>query len=198
MIDTRTISVYDNQVDEYLRVINEQSDDSALIEFIKLLKPGGYVLDLGCGPAIASAVMKKNGLQPDPVDASIEMVRLANENFNIGARQGYFSDIKGSDLYDGVWANFSLLHASVSEFTSTLAKLHTALKSYGVFHLGMKIGSGSSRDKLGRYYSYYSQKQLCEHLQHAGFNVDSIVTGEGQGLAGNIEPWILIVSSKSA
>lgn len=196
MIDRQTIAVYDSQIDAYENLIKKQSEDPALLNFIEQLKPGGYILDLGCGPAIASSTMRDNGLQVDAIDASAEMVRLANEKFNIGARQAYFSDITGSDIYDGIWANFSLLHASASEFTSTLTKLYAALRSEGVLHLGMKIGSGSSRDKLGRYYSYYTEKQLRDHLNNSGFKVENVDTREGRGLAGDIEQWIFILSKK--
>ena len=59
----------------------------------------------------------------------------------------------------------------------------------------MKLGEGSGRDNLGRYYSYYSQETLVSHLQDAGFSVISMEPGEGRGLAGTIDPWLLVLSS---
>ena len=106
-----------------------------------------------------------------------------------------FSDIDSENTYDGIWANFSLLHATHSDFPSILKALHRALKPNGLFHLGMKIGEGSKRDKLDRYYSYYSQDELQHYLTEVGFVIEHIELGEDMGLAGEIEPWIAITSS---
>jgi len=105
MTDYKTISVYDSQVDNYLDIINQQPVDETLLSFISKLEPAAYVLDLGCGPAISSATMREHGLRVDPTDASMEMVKLANTTFDIGARQALFEDIDAKNTYDGVWAN---------------------------------------------------------------------------------------------
>lgn len=190
--DDKTIAVYDAQVDEYAALMNEQSADPHLLGFIEKLNHDDYVLDLGCGPALSSAVMRKHGLRVDPVDASAEMVKLANSHFDIAARQALFSDINATDTYHGVWSSFSLLHASAADFSCILLALHKALKTSGLLHLGMKLGEGERRDKLDRYYSYYSEEQLRAHLDKAGFDVLRVDLGEGLGLAGDVEPWIVL------
>jgi SAM-dependent methyltransferase len=194
MTDLKTIAAYDAQVDSYLGMIDQQPIDPQLLDFIARLKAGGFVLDLGCGPAKASAVMRDHGLRVDPIDASLEMVKLANDRFSIGARQAVFEDIKTKATYDGIWANFSLLHAAAKDLPNILKALHQALKPQGVFHLGMKTGSGSARDKLDRYYTYYSQEQLTNHLADAGFVVEHAELGEAKGLAGDMEPWVVLTS----
>lgn len=198
MTDQQTISVYDTQTDAYEDFIKRQSSDPVLLSFIARILPGGYILDLGCGPAISSKVMRNNGLRVDPVDASAGMVRMANQKFDIGARQACFEDIDGIDSYDGIWANFSLLHAPAEDFGNILVALHRALKPAGIFHLGMKTGTGSKRDKLGRYYTYYSEEQLCDYLHRAGFIVEKTINREGRGLAGDVEPWIVLTCSVAA
>ena len=195
MTDQKTISAYDSQVDNYVEIIKQQPVDNTLLDFIARFEADDYVLDLGCGPAMSSATMREHGLRVDPTDASKEMVKLANATFDIGARQAQFSDIDESDVYDGVWANFSLLHASVEDFPNILVALHQALKPKGLLHLGMKIGQGAIRDKYDRYYSYYSQDELVEHLTKAGFIVENVELGEALGMAGDMEPWIAVTSS---
>lgn len=198
MTDHQTISVYDTQTDAYEDLIKRQSSDPILLKFIARIVPGGYVLDLGCGPAISSKVMRDSGLRVDPIDASVGMVRMANKKYDIGARQVYFEDINGTDIYDGIWANFSLLHASAEDFPNILIVLQHALKPAGTFHLGMKTGAGSKRDKLGRYYTYYSEQELREYLKIAGFIVEKTINREGRGLAGDVEPWITLTCSVPA
>ncbi len=194
MTDKRTITAYDSQIDNYLEILKKQPEDQRLLNFIAKFKPHDYVLDLGCGPASASMIMQEHGLRVDPVDASLEMVNLANAVFNIGARQAAFEDIDTIDTYDGVWANFSLLHATPEEFPIILAALKQALKSSGVFQLCMKAGEGSRRDKFDRLYSYYSQEELASHLGKAGFMVEKVELGEVRGMAGDIEPWIALTA----
>jgi len=194
MTDQETIVVYDSQVENYADLVNKNHIDEQLIGVIKRCKPNDYILDLGCGPAVSSATMRDHKLRVDPVDASTEMVKLANQAFKINARQAFFQDIDGINIYDGIWANFSLLHASSEELPGILALLHRSLKPGGSLHMGMKTGSGFRRDKLGRYYSYYSEHELRNLLKAAGFSVDNVETGEARGLAGDLEPWIAVTS----
>ena len=193
--DPETIAVYDNQAEDYAALAKDAPDET-LLAFIKRFKAKDYILDLGCGPADASATMRSHGLTVDPIDASIEMVRLANERYDIGARQASFSDIHSTDTYNGIWASFSLLHATTEDFPKILAALNTALKSGGWFHLAMKLGESSARDKLGRFYSYYSHEELSDYLTTAGFTIKTVQTGEAMSLAGKLEPWIMLLCFK--
>ncbi len=194
-IDQETIAVYDNQAEDYAALTKDTANET-LLAFIQRLAPKSYVLDLGCGPADASATMRCHGLEVDPVDASAEMVRLANERYDIGARQAAFSEINSADTYDGVWASFSLLHAPAEDLPTILAALNVALKPEGWFHLTMKLGKGATRDKLGRFYSYYSQEELATHLTTAAFDIKAVQTGEALSLAGVVEPWIMFTSQR--
>lgn len=192
MIDDETISAYNTQVEAYADLTKPTSPDPHLVAFMAHVKSGGHILDLGCGPANAAAEMRAHGFQVDAVDASPEMVRIANETHDIGARLASFDDIDEADAYDGIWANFSLLHAPAEDFPRHLVALYRALRPGGHFHIGMKLGTGSARDKLGRHYSYYSQPELSGLLTQAGFVIDEAFTGEIMGLAGSVEPWIAL------
>ncbi|MGI9350627.1 MAG: class I SAM-dependent DNA methyltransferase [Rhizobiaceae bacterium] len=196
MSDTETIAVYDQQVTTYANLSAEENPDSSLKNFIENLPDGGTVLDLGCGPADASVYMRENGLNPDPVDASPEMVKIANKTHNIGARLFLFEDLDSEKSYDGIWANFSLLHARKADFPNHLQRIHRALKPMGLFHIGMKLGEGERRDRLGRFYAYYSQDELQAFLVEAGFEILSSRTGEGKGLAGDVSPFAVILARK--
>lgn len=194
MADRQTIDTYDAQAGAYADLTRRDRPDPQLVDFATHLPAGGYVLDLGCGPAMASAYLRNAGFKVDPVDASSEMVRLANDTHDIGARQATFEEIEAIDAYDGVWANFSLLHARIADFPRHLAALRRALRPSGYFHIGMKLGSGEARDRLGRHYSYYSRQGLNRYLTEAGFKVIAVSTGEDAGLSGEVAPWITMMS----
>lgn len=192
MVDEQTIAVYDQEVGAYREMIGSKPTDSTLLAFIRRIRPGGFVLDLGCGPALASSIMRERGLLVDPVDASDQMVGIANSTYDIGARKATFEDIDADNAYDGIWANFSLLHVPASEFTKIVTALHFSLKPEGVFHLGMKTGTGADRDRFGRFYTYYSQAALTDILTAVGFKVETVETGEDKGLAGDVSPWVAL------
>ena len=160
------------------------------------MKKQGLVLDLGCGPGKASALMQKSGLRVDPIDASKEMVKLANNLYDLKARQAEFSDINGEDIYDGVWANFSLLHTPKNEFKFHIKALYKILKPNGFFNIGMKLGKGEKRDQIGRFYAYYTEIELTEIFRNAGLDVCETYYGEEMGLIGSIEPWIMLRLTK--
>lgn len=197
MSDRETISAYDEQAGVYANCFKRQKLAPALLAFMKQVIPGGLVLDLGCGPAQTSAELRDQGFAVDPVDASREMVRLANETYDIGARIANFDQIEAITHYDGVWANFSLLHASKEAFPRHLLAIYQSLKPGGSFHIGMKRGAGTRRDRFGRIYSYYSIDELTGLLTHAGFEIGDHTLGEEAGMAGNVEPWVIVLSKKA-
>lgn len=190
--DRETLAVYAERAEDYANLVQSEGAGKDLKAFIAALPPRAHVLDLGCGPGFASAHMAKAGLRPDPVDASPEMVALARNRFGLPARIARFDQIEGEDIYDGVWASFSLLHAPRAAFPGHLDALHKALKPGGRLYLGMKLGSGEQRDAIGRFYTFYSEDELRDHLEHAGFTVASSREGADKGLAGTIDPFIII------
>ncbi len=191
MSDRETISVYDEQAARYADLTDEaNTEDPQLTRFIQAVPKVGKVLDLGCGPGASSVIMAQAGLEVEAMDASAEMVRLASAHPGVSACQAAFSDLKDEDVYDGIWANFSLLHAKRADFPNHLAAIHRALKPKGVFYIAMKLGQGEGPDRLGRFYSYYSEEDLKTYLQEAGFTVTARRLGSGTGLDGSVSDWI--------
>ena len=197
MSDDQTIQIYNQRVGEYTKAFAPKGPDGDLQAFIDTLPTGGAVLDLGCGPATASFYMREAGLVPDPIDASVEMVQQANANYDIGARVGVFDDIAGIDKYDGVWANFSLLHAKRKDMPRHLQALHRSLKPDGILHIGLKLGSGAERDGIGRFYTYYTQPEITDLLTQAGFHVMFERQDTGVGMAGTDDPFTILRARKT-
>lgn len=196
MADHETIRIYDEKAGDYAAQFASGSPSGSLQAFMALLPEGAQVLDWGCGPAAASAHMRDAGFQPDPVDASPEMVAIAREQFGLQARCATFDAPLPQARYHGAWVNFSLLHAKRDALPGHLDQLHAALQSGGILHLGMKRGSGEHRDRFGRFYTYYETDELTGLLETAGFMVTDTQEGEEAGLAGTVDPFVLILSRK--
>lgn len=188
--DETTISVYDTKASDYAKAFPAAGDEPGLQRFMSMLPKGAVVLDLGCGPGAHAAALYAQGFKVTATDASIAMVEMARRHKGLIVRQARFSDLREQDVYDGVWANFSLLHAPRADLPDHLLRIATALRQGGIFHIGMKTGEGERRDALGRFYAFYTVDQLCELLKVAGFDVIEVVLGESAGLAGTVDPWV--------
>lgn len=196
MTDRETLSVYDTQAADYAALTTSDARDKQLAAFIADMPPGGHVLDLGCGPGQSAAEMARHGLHVTATDAAAEMVALASARKGITAYQASFDDITGDALYDGVWANFSLLHAPRTAMPRHLAAIARALKPGGRFHIGVKTGEGAKRDPLGRLYTYYTQEELTALLQEAGLTVFDSHTGTSKGLDGVMAGWVTLAARR--
>lgn len=192
MSDDTTIAVYDSKAGAFEEMAEELDCLSQVQAFADALPNGGRVLDLGCGPGIYAGWLAKAGFKVDATDASIEMVKLAVQHPGVTAWQADFSDIPETAIYDGIWANFSLLHAKRADFPHHLAQLKKAGKPGCILHLAMKIGTGEDADSLGRYYAYYGEEELVLLLAKAGFTTTKRQLGEGSGLTGTVESWISV------
>jgi ubiquinone/menaquinone biosynthesis C-methylase UbiE len=195
-LDTETIKYYDKSAESYLDKVCNTYPDSDLLSFINSIKSGGTVLDLGCGPGNSSAMMQSAGLNVHASDCSQKMVDIAKNKFNVDAIKAEFKELSEIDLYDGVWANFSLLHAPRSEMLSNLKKINRSLKKKGYLHIGLKIGNGEKRDTLGRQYTYYQPKELKSLLISAGFTINTIrLDMDGAiSMTGMIEPFMIVTA----
>ena len=108
-----------------------------------------------------------------------------------------FDDIDAEAAYDGVWANFSLLHAPRADLPRHLAALHRALRPDGLLHIGMKIGTGEGRDRLGRLYTYVTVDELRALVEEAGFDVLTTDEGDERGLAGTVDPYVTLCARRA-
>jgi SAM-dependent methyltransferase len=136
--------------------------------------------------------MARAGLIVDATDASAEMVALAGRQAGVVARQALFEEVDAEAAYDGIWANFSLLHAPRAAMPGHLARLARALKPGGLFHIGLKTGTGEKRDAIGRLYTYYTGPEITGLVEAAGFTIRETRTGRSLGLDGALADWIVI------
>lgn len=193
MTDRQTLDVYEAQAAEYERLARGEPYP-ILLAFMALLPEGALVLDLGCGPGIDAGHLAAEGFEVEAMDASESMVARASARPGVAARLGSFDDLAAEDLYHGVWAAFSLLHASRADLPRHLAAIARALKPGGILGLTLKEGTGEKRDGLGRHYTYYTEEELRLLLGDAGLTVRDVTRGEGRGLDGSLSAWISVTS----
>ncbi len=193
MSDKETLKVYAEKAQYYSDLMSASAGKDPLqAKFIAALPKGSHVLDLGCGPGHFAHFMAQSGLRVTASDAVTEMIALIPEHPSITPLQASFDEISGENLYDGIWANFSLLHAPRADMPRYLAALKAAIKPGGLFHIALKTGDKTERDGLGRKYTYFTETELTDLLSDAGFVVDSCTMGRDVGLAGTEDEWMAL------
>lgn len=192
MTDRETLEVYGAKAADYAQMVQQGGAPRDLPPFVAALPVGGKVLDWGCGAGNAAAALRDAGFAVTASDASPEFAALVSQNWGIDVRVESFDALAAEAEFDGIWASFSLLHARKSAFPGHLAQAHRALKPGGQLLLGMKLGAGEHRDTIGRFYAYYTEAELNDHLSQAGFTVTASRTGEEAGLDGVRWPFIVL------
>jgi len=193
MSDHETLAVYATQAAKYAALTDDVARGDPLLDrFIAQLPEGGLALDLGCGPGASAGRMAAADLLVDAWDPVPEMLDLAGRYSGVTARQAGFDDLTQADVYDGIWANFSMLHTPRSAWPRQLAAVARALHPGGLFHIGTKLGAGEERDTIGRLYTYVTEGELEDLLRAAGLTPEFTKRGRDKGLSGEMADWIAV------
>lgn len=178
--DKVTLDVYAKEAATYAQRAKPDRIGGFLEPFMTDLPPRAVVLDLGCGSGWASAMMQDKGFDVHALDASPEFAAIAQQKLKRPVRVMSFEGLEDRDAFDAIWASASLLHVPKAEMPALLTRLARALKPGGELLATFKAGEGEARDKLGRFYSYYSLQELKDlvasepllewhgHLQSSG------------------------------
>ena len=193
-MDNITIDIYNKNAAKYANLEIDKVSLKAYREFSRLLPKNGIVLDYGCGPGYFSKKFLADGFQVNAFDASEKMIEIASMETRVNWWLGDFKSFRATTLYDGIWANFSLLHAPKKEIFQLIRTIFKSLKPRGLFSLGLKLGIGEKRDKIGRKYSYFEEQEIRNLLSNEGFCHISHYLGEATGLDGESANFIIIIS----
>ena len=188
--DIKTLQVYETQSSKYLENVTKEHPSKTLKYFAANIPKESNVLDYGCGPGLAAEYLANLGHSVTAFDASQNMLELVPKHERIKSYQATFDAFSENGIFDGIWASFSLLHAKRRDFPHLLTSIKRALKPYGVFSIGLKLGAGEKRDKLGRRYTFVSQNELDQLLKSSGFNVFDHILGKDIGLDGVMSEWV--------
>lgn len=78
--------------------------------FLSYIKPGGSILDFGCGSGRDAAYFRERGYSVTATDGSREMCRLASEYLGMPVRVLEFNELAEVDAFDGIFASASIMH----------------------------------------------------------------------------------------
>jgi SAM-dependent methyltransferase len=137
-----------------------------LDRFLEFIPEGGSILDLGCGSGRDSEYFISMGYDVTALDGSEEMCSLASVHIGKEVLHMSFSEMDFDDVFDGVWANASLLHVPKNEMENILAKIIRSLKQDGILYMTFRYGDFEGIEEE-RYFTNYRSRELKELV--AGF-----------------------------
>ena len=176
------ITVYDSIADQYNEKIDSYAPRPEREKFISLIKPGGHILDAGCGPGRDADYFAQKKFTVTGVDLSEKLLNLARRR----TKEATFiqQDLRSlqfpDNSFDGIWACASLLHLRRTEVPGVLRRFRDVLKSSGTLFVLLKEGSGEAdvqdrlSPELSRHFVYYKPPELKSLLTDAGFRVDEM------------------------
>jgi SAM-dependent methyltransferase len=194
--DLETLGFYADQAKVYAERARG-GPSQRLGAFLERLCPAARILELGCGDGRDSEAMLALGFDVDPTDGVALMARQAEARLGRPVRVMRFDELDCTAVYDGVWANASLLHIPRPALPSVVARIYQALKPGGVHAASYKAGEAEGRDGLGRYFNYFSAEALADAYRTAAdwefLSVEKHVGGDYEG---GSRPWITITVRK--
>jgi 2-polyprenyl-3-methyl-5-hydroxy-6-metoxy-1,4-benzoquinol methylase len=162
--------------------------------FLTHVKPGGHILDAGCGSGRDSLAFLKMGYEVSSFDASQEMVRMSSELVREcggePTRLMTFQQVEDEGEYDGIWASASLLHVSSDEMDEVISKLVRALKPGGVLYASFKYGKGEV-EREGRTFTMYTEESIEKQIGgHNGLKKLDLWTTQDVRVGREHERWV--------
>ena len=183
----------------------ESADVTQLHEFLSSsLKPGGRLLELGCGSGRDAAFMVSRGFRVLATDGSASMVEqtkshhpeLAEHVVHLELPAGLSNDL---GVFDGIYAVAVLMHLSVQDIESTISAVYSLLPEKGRFAFSVPTRRDdvmtNEFDSKGRRFTALSPdgwKELCR--KHNLQVVRTMTSEDGLGRGGVV--WMNCLTEK--
>ncbi len=164
--------------------------------FLRHVKPGGKILDAGCGSGRDSLAFIQAGFLVDAFDASEEICRLTSEILRFTVECKRFEELDGDSEYDGIWACASLLHVRGKDLPDVMNRLKRLLKPDGILYASFKEGT-TEREKDGRFFHDMTEGACQKLFVDTGIDVLDMFRSQDvrEGRVG--EFWVNIIGKKS-
>ena len=173
-----TNKYYSQNAEEYFKSTVKIDTSSICEEFEKLVKnyagkSSPLILDAGCGSGRDAHYFKTKKFTVVGMDFSIELLKLSKSGFNlISVNSSFYNLPFQPNVFDGVFANASLLHIPKDRFSEALRNLKNIIKKKGILFFTLKKGSGESVDEQGRFFSYYNECEIEKVLQLLNLRIE--------------------------
>lgn len=160
MNDNSTINYYNTHAATYFADTVHVDMSENCDCFARYIKPGGRIMDIGAGSGRDMLYFKQKGFQVEGIDASDELCRMASDYAGVQVRCLRIQDWQPEEVYDGLWANASLLHLPMEEIEEFVLRAEKYLSERGAMYLSLKSGIDTGSDARGRYFTNMTMEKL--------------------------------------
>ena len=143
----------------YDRTINADIADS-YEKFLSYLPEKAKILDAGCGVGRDTKHFLSKGHVVSAFDSSQKMVDLAYKETGMEIMHSTFQQLNFESMFDGVWAQASLLHIPYDTTREIYEKIHYALKPNGIFYASYKYGDSAIETPERDFYNMTENKVI--------------------------------------
>ena len=189
---SETIEYYNDNAKEYFDYTVNVDMSEHYERFLKYLPDNAYILDVGCGSGRDSMFFKSAGYKVKAIDGSEKLCELASTYLGEKVENKRFLEIDYTDMFEGIWANASLLHAERNTIDSVVEKLWKALKEKGIIYASFKYGDGD-RVQGDRYYNDQNEETIKELFKD--FKIRELWKSDDK-IPGRNDKWINIIAVK--
>lgn len=178
--------IYYDRMGDYFRD-PEFTDYPMITKFCSFVKPGGHILDVGCGPGGASDRFVKAGFQVTGIDMATDMLAVAKRD--IPSAQFKYMDMRKMKFEDGTFDALAVLYSLYQLLEDTdidmaLREFWRVLKPNGILCILLKEMEAGERkisktwysmdntEVLGvAYYNLINRDSLLPKVQKRGFSL---------------------------
>ncbi|MBT9778606.1 methyltransferase domain-containing protein [Clostridium sp. MCC353] len=191
-----TLEYYNQNAKEFIDCTRSLNLTDLQDKFLSYIKPGGMVLDFGCGSGRDTKYFLENGFQVEAIDGSIEFVKMASEYAQIEVKQMLFQELDELEKYDGIWACSSILHLTKEELADVFEKMERALRSKGILYSSFKYGEREG-ERNGRYFTDMTEEKISEITNIADlFSIEEMWLSFDKRPGKENEKWLNLILRK--
>ena len=153
----------EENVEEYIKMSEDYNNEDIINNFIKYVKKGSSVLELGMGPGKDHKKLKKyfNITSSDRSKVFVDRFNKSNPNDKALVLDAKTLNIV--ETFDALFSNKVLIHLTKDELISSIKRQKEILNKNGIIFHTFWIGEGEEKFN-GLYFKYYNALELKELL----------------------------------
>ena len=192
-----TIEYYNNEADRFFESTVSVDFSKIQEQFLKYVKPGGRILDLGCGSGRDSRAFLERGYEVVAVDGSRELAKIAGAYIGQKVIVADFREFEPEGTFDGIWACASLLHLPKGEIAAVMRQMAAHLAEGGCFYASFKYGEFQG-ERNGRHFTDMTEESFKVLLREApGLIIEELFTSGDVRANRESEKWLNVLMRKS-
>lgn len=192
-----TIEYYNNEASSFFESTVSVDFLKIQEQFLKYVKPGGRILDLGCGSGRDSRAFLERGYEVVAVDGSRELAKIAGAYIGQEVIVADFREFEPEGTFDGIWACASLLHLPKGEIVAVMRRMAAHLAEGGCFYASFKYGEFQG-ERNGRYFTDMTEESFRELLEGVpGLAIEEYFSSGDVRAGRDRERWLNVMLRKT-